>query len=259
MFKKILSMTILFYFLVLGGYAGALTITDDFSTDPSARWSLNENASWDGLRITLTPDSSDKRGSIWYKQSFGLSKYSRLEAEFDIYLGYHEGADGITFALIDTSNGLNAIGGWGGDLGYKGINNSLAVEFDTYKNDVDTTSSDHVGIDLNGDYHSLTIAALPNLEDNNWHHVKVDFDLSGKAISVWVDNDLKINNYVVSDFTPFQAYVGFTGATGGLYNLQQVDNFNLNLTPVPLPGTIGLLGGGLLLLGITKRSRFLKI
>ncbi len=260
MVRKVLGLV--FLFLVVGGYVGAFTMVDDFDTDPSSRWSLNGNAGWTGYRLVLTPDISNQRSSIWYSQSFNLSKYSRLEAEFDMYLGLTDGgADGITFALIDVSNGLNVLGGYGGGLGYGGIGNSLAVEFDTfYNSEADTISSDHVGVDLNGQtisgvVKSLTAASLGNVEDNNWHHVKVDFDLSEKTISVYVDNFLRINNFVVSDFTPFEAYIGFTGATGGAHNLQEVDNFKLELTPVPLPGAVGFLGGGLFLLGIGLRRK----
>ncbi len=160
-------------------------------------------------------------------------------AEFDAYLGTKDiyGADGITFAIIDTSNGLNAIGGSGGDLGYGGIaGNSLAVELDTYSNPIEP-SSDHIGIDLNGSVTSLTTAGVPNLEDGNWHHVEVDFDISQKTISVYLDGTLYIDNYVVSGFTPFNAYFGFTGGTGYYTNYQEIDNVNITLTPVPLPGT----------------------
>ncbi len=250
MLKKF-SVYFIFLFLFLSvspnySVAGVITITDDFSTDPSTNWTLNGDASWNGLRITLTPALSYQAGSIWYNTGYDLSKYSNLKAEFDAYLGYVDyGADGITFAIIDTSNGLNALGGDGGALGYGGIpGNSLAIELDTYSNPSEP-SSDHIGIDLNGSTASLITAAVPNLEDNTWHHVEVDFDISQKTISVYLDGVLCIDNYTVTGFTPFNAYFGFTGGTGYYKNLQQIDNVNITLTPVPLPGTFWLFGGGL--------------
>ena len=102
---KRLSVYFIFLFLfsfVSPNYsvAGVITITDDFSTDPSTNWTLNGDASWNGLRITLTPALSYQAGSIWYNTGYDLSKYSNLKAEFDAYLGYvdYYGADGITFA-----------------------------------------------------------------------------------------------------------------------------------------------------------------
>ena len=63
------------------------------------------------------------------------------------------------------------------------------------------------------------------------------------------DNDGNVDytlNYTITDFTPCEAYFGFTGATGGLRNLQSVDNFNLTLIPVPIPSSMLLLLSGLI-------------
>jgi hypothetical protein len=60
------------------------------------------------------------------------------------------GGDGFAFLIHSDSNGASAIGGDGQDLGYGGIENSLAIEFDTWTN-VDTQGSndlyhDHISI-----------------------------------------------------------------------------------------------------------------
>src|ERR1039458_8159774 len=55
-------------------------------------------------------------------------------------------ADGITFVLAQSPTGLG-IGG--GGLGYLGVNNSVAIEFDTYENGGVDSSSNHVAIDTN--------------------------------------------------------------------------------------------------------------
>ena len=58
------------------------------------------------------------------------------------------GADGFTFVLATSPT---VLGVSGGGLGYGGIENSLAVEFDTYNNG----GLDQMGIDLNGDITSF--------------------------------------------------------------------------------------------------------
>jgi Bacterial lectin len=67
-------------------------------------------------------------------------------------------ADGITFVLAATSTGLGA---GGGQIGYGGVPNSVAIEFDTFNTGGgDGNSSNHVGIDTNG---VLTDTSLTNV------------------------------------------------------------------------------------------------
>ena len=121
MIKKIFSYTIgvlVCCFLMGFSQAKAFTIMDDFSSDPATNWQLNGDAEWNGAQVHLTLSQLYQSGSMWYKQSFDLSKYKSFIVEFDFSVGYlDDGADGITFAVIDKSNGLNALGSGGGGLG----------------------------------------------------------------------------------------------------------------------------------------------
>ena len=241
--------------------AKAITIQDDFSSDPSTNWQLNGDAVWDssGKWMRLTPAGQNKKGSMWYKQSFDLSKYSSFTASFKIYLGIDYswyGADGITFAVIDKSKGLNALGNYGGSFGYGGIDKSFAVEFDTYQNSTyGDPSDDHIGIDKDGNISSLTTAEVGEMEDGEWHNAKVTFDIINGVISVSLDGKKYIDNYKIEDFSPFEAYFGFTGGTGGRYNNQAIDNFNLTLNPVPIPSSMLLLLTGLVGSFYLRRQR----
>ncbi|NPA40137.1 MAG: hypothetical protein GXO57_06825 [Thermodesulfobacteria bacterium] len=264
--KKILISTLsFFFFLVANGWA--TYIYDDFSS--SANWSLNGRAFITNLGVGVLTDYYYQAGSMWYKQAFDLSKYSTLKADFDINVGFNGygelGAEGITFAIIDTKNGLNALGEKGRGLGYEGIPNSIAVEFDTFQNigplgsPLDP-SKDHIGIDKDGSVESLITVIPHNFEDNLWHHVTVFLDLTTGKITVALDGKVYIKDYKIDNFAPFNAYIGFTGATGRyLYNNQKVDNLKLTLTPiaaVPLPGSALLLGCGLI--GFLGIKRFLE-
>ncbi len=254
--KKILvCMLGFFFFFASKGWA--VYIYDDFSS--SANWSINGNAYISSTGEGVLTNSPYQAGSMWYNQAFDLSKYSALIADFDVYLGSNDyGADGVTFAIIDTTNGLTALGAGGGSFGYGGIPNSLAVEFDTYQNTANSDPiNDHIGIDQNGSVISLITASTSNLEDGLWHHASVFIDLTVGKVTVVLDNVVYIADYQIGNFTPFNAYIGFTGGTGYFSNLQKVDNMALTLTtPVtaPIPGSALLLGGGLIgFLGIRKK------
>ena len=61
-----------------------------------------------------------------------------FDLSFKIYLGNKDagGADGMAFVLHNDSFGAAALGNGGGGLGAAAIRNGLAIQFDTYQNDV---------------------------------------------------------------------------------------------------------------------------
>ena len=62
------------------------------------------------------------------------------------------GGDGLAFVIHnDPTMGLDALGSNGGQMGFGGISNSLAVAFDTWTNPgQDTMFADHVSIQSKG-------------------------------------------------------------------------------------------------------------
>ncbi len=212
----------------------ALNISENFDVS-EGNFQYNGNAHWDVDRAILTNDSYNQVGSIWYKNPINLSQFSKITVEFTFFIGSHEGADGITFALIDTNNSIYTYGGSGGALGFGGIPNSFAVEIDTYYNyGVDPTPQDHVGIDLNGNIASINSSPIPNVEDNNEHHAKIIINLKDEKTIVFIDGIqyLEMNTIPTLD----NVYIGFTGATGGQKNLQYIDNLNVELEPIVQTG-----------------------
>lgn len=128
-------------------------------------------------RLRLTPSHPAKAGSVWYESRVPILR--GFETTFTWQITDHSvectehvdrgqvqlhracavhGGDGFAFVIHGDPADALALGGDGEHLGYGGISNSLAVEFDTWTN-VDTQSDDvfqdHISIHSGG-------ARLPN-------------------------------------------------------------------------------------------------
>ena len=122
---------------------------------------------------------------VWNMQFTGLREmnktyYSRRKTYegifmYNICLG--KGADGFAFTIRGGSS--MAEGRGGAQLGYGGINNSLAIEFDTWYNNLQDRNGDfsmegasHIsvqtrGLQNNSAFHSSSIASIPLTELKN--------------------------------------------------------------------------------------------
>jgi hypothetical protein len=145
-------------------------------------------------------------------------------------------ADGFAF-VIQAANGttpMNGTGtlgatGYGMYIGYDGIPNSIAIEFDTYQNSqyADPVGA-HVGIQSNGTAaNSPAHNSSANLggpvqvafADGNIHNATITYD-GVNTLSVFVDGNFVVSasvtlNSLLSLDGGTSAYLGFTAATGG--------------------------------------------
>lgn len=112
-------------------------------------------------RVRLNPSGPSKRGSVWHR--LPLTVMTGFETSFTFQISDHSrecsthkdpsfstqlyescathGGDGFAFVLQRDPNGTSALGADGRGLGYEGIENSLAVEFDTWYNPDTNTST----------------------------------------------------------------------------------------------------------------------
>ena len=199
-----------------------------------------------GNTVTLTPNAGAKKGGFWSVGRIDLSEDFCVSAETN--LGTSDaGADGIALVLQSVnSSSLTS----GGGLGYAGITPSLALEIDTYNNGGGANgdlTNDHLALMKDGDtsvHNAWGSAAidLGNVEDNRWRQLTFEWDASAKALTVFYDKTSRFSSVTVdlsAHFASSSGYVfwGFTGATGGATNLQQVRNIQyaseerVNATP----------------------------
>ena len=205
-----------------------LTIGDPTcSPFAAADFQPNGNATLSGNIYTLTPNQGNRNGSAWNKNRLFLDQDFDINAR--VYLGNSDaGADGIAFVLQNQS--LNA-GSSGGGLGYAGITPSFAVEFDTYNNGSIEPIQDHIALIANGNaagaHNTYSTPFQVQMEDGQWHTARFVWDASTKNFQVWYDGTRRHNITIdlKEDIFGGRSYVywGFTGATGGATNLQQVE------------------------------------
>jgi Legume lectin domain/PEP-CTERM motif len=267
----------------------------DFSS--SAGLTMVGNAALTGgplNQLQITPAALSQAGAAYSTSAVTLGASDTFSTTFQFQFTNPGGtvgspADGITFVLAASPNGL---GSGGGALGYAGVPNSVAIEFDTYDNTPyvnDGYSSNHVAILTNGNVGPSSDSNLINpygvsvcnffssnqytapgcMSNGNVWSATIGYngaDLSvtvqdgaGPAFTVY--NSLPID--IASLIGTTSAYVGFTGGTGAGFEQQNILNWQLandtSLGPpisvVPEPETYAMLLAGLGLIGFTTLQR----
>jgi hypothetical protein len=221
----------------------------DFNSIPSFR--LLNNAYIYGNVIRLTPTFRNQTGAVWTKHLVPVALGFETTFRFRITEGnnpehkeqHFPGADGIAFVIQNSSS--FAIGNLGGGIGYDGIPNSIAIEFDTYANDSEQIENfndpndNHIavlsnGINPNSSKHIFpyvrgqTTNILPLRTDGTIYYAKVEYDNFNKRLSVWLDTtqnftnpSLEIEGFDLASELNLDggegAFIGFTSATGNAY------------------------------------------
>jgi len=170
----------------------------------------------------ITPDVEWMGGALWSDSKIELDASSTIKAQ--LYFGTKDlnGADGFAFVIQNQGNAI--IGGLGSGLGYQGIGNSVAIEFDTFSN-YGELALDHTALGLAGNlYGTPTALGGGNVEDGAWHDVAIRFDAAASTLSLDFDG-VEVSSYNValsSQVRSLEAYIGFTGSTGMYFNDQRI-------------------------------------
>ena len=133
-------------------------------------------------QLVLTPSRTWAAGSTFSTQQVSTNAFSTFFA-FRISATGGGGADGLAFVLQTVSASL---GEAGGGMGYQNVPNSMAIEFDTWRNGWDADDN-HLGILINGEIDHAAFPAVPlaeNLEDGWPWYVWVEYD--GAVLSLRV-------------------------------------------------------------------------
>ena len=221
--------------------AGALAanpdVLIDYPTFSGAATTLDRNGTADLLTssgttrqriLRLTAGGFRQAGSAWSTTKLDLTE--SFESDFKVYLHHGmPGADGIAF-LVQTQ-GPRALGGWGGGLGYRGIRNSVAVEFDTFQNTGDPNSN-HLAVVLGGnpDHHtavgepSIPLYGKPFVARVAYSAPDTELRVYVKSLEAGATEQLVLDHTVdlAAEAGGSSAWVGFTAGTGSALSKQDI-------------------------------------
>jgi hypothetical protein len=209
-----------------GGFSGA-----------AGQLTLSGNAQLSGSNLELTDGGFSEAASAFANSQVYVGNFS-TSFNFQITPGTSPTADGMTFTI--QGDGANALGGAGGELGYYGLDKSVAIKFDLYDNSGEGTNS--TGLYINGVDPSVPAIDLTgtgiDLHSGDVFNVAMNYD--GTTLNVTItDTNTSASateSYAVNIpgiIGSAGAYVGFTGGTGGLTAVQNVQNWTFTPSQSP--------------------------
>lgn len=218
---------------------------------------------FDFVRLSRTEKNSV--GALWYKNPIPIKKGFTTKFKFRFSSGSNNeaneksypGADGIAFVIQNASN--DVFGSSGGGIGYSGIPNSLAIEFDVFNNDstqiinLNDPNGNHIAVMCNGINGNLSdhkanscLITNPNIliikSDSTVYYAKIEYNIEPNTCKVYLDTIEELTDPLITlknlDLSQLlslidgdKAYLGFTSATGTAW--QNHDLLSWYVCPIP--------------------------
>lgn len=211
-----------------------------------SKWSMAQQFRMQGSAVQsdaytyiLTQDAQTRAGMVTNLYPQQLSRNFSIFFELNFGTKDATGADGFAFLL---SNVCSPTLRTGQGLGVSGIDQSIAVEFDTWDNGstMNDILQDHVGIYSNGqlnlagnimDGATAPVCMSPscsNMEDGQWHSVEIRWEYlsaTSQRLSVYINGNLRTSstrNHIADQFNNTQTvFWSVSASTGGSSNVQQ--------------------------------------
>jgi len=178
-----------------------------------------------GEVLRLVNTEKNISGAAWYQnEEIDLSKGFYTEFEFRITEKDQRLGGGDGFAFVIQAEGPSIVGGTGDNIGYKTLNQVVAIEFDLFNNQEE--SKNHVclsfydpSIDSYRRY--ATVHEIPELSDGDSHFARVEY--KDGTLTFYLDSylfpilsvGLDVSEKIGSSSN--KAWIGFTAATSEAY------------------------------------------
>lgn len=268
---------------VAPGLFGTSFTFSDFSNP--ANLTLVGDVALTANRLRLTSAQENQVGAAWLKDRVDVQGGFTTSFQFQMTDrgGYtpdwepgvvNDGADGFTFVI--QNSGPAAMGLYASGIGYYGIANSLAIEFDTWNNKPSycEPNGNHIAVqslgtaenrpehcaDPGGAFGNPTLGiVMPQKDMSNGTIYDVMITYLPGSLSIYFDNMTAPILTVAVDLGQKlsleggrSAYIGFTSSTGGAF--ENHDIVRWSYSDVPEPGTWVMVGLGLLAAALARRG-----
>jgi hypothetical protein len=197
---------------------------EDFESAGNEQYTLNGTASIDAGSARLTEAIQSQLGSVVF-EPVTTADVESFTVEFDYLVGGGNGADGLSFALIDADTTGNTV-----LLGEGGGNQPLVISLDTYMGS--PAGGNHALLRSHGN--TLAEVLVPHtLDDGQWQHASLTVE-AGAATLVLTDSQGNAATIFdaepVPGYDPVRARYGFGARTGSVTNEHRVDNVYFAVT-----------------------------
>jgi hypothetical protein len=234
--------------VILGTPGQSLTVDHSAGFASHADLTANGSTAFPGTVAELTDGGGGEAGSVFETSRVGVTNFSTTFT-FRMHDGSNPMADGMTFVI--QGNNPGALGGTGGGLGYasdtpggpQGMPNSIAVKFDLYSNAGEGTDS--TGLFVNGD--SPTVPTGPGdvlvdltstgIDLHSQDVFQVTLAYNGTMLTETITDTVTHATFTTSYTVNIAAliggdvgYAGFTGGTGGLTTVADVQTWTYTFT-----------------------------
>jgi hypothetical protein len=204
-------------------------------------------------KVRLTASDPGRVGGVWYHHKRFVQPGFETTARFQISDPSGVGGEGLAFVIQNA--GVPSLGPAGGALGFGGVFNCVAVEFDTRQNSTNDAPAPHVSVhsrgtpstqQTNSAEHTASLGALtngvPNFADGLPHSVRLVYQVG--TLSVFLDGastaalavPLDLGTRLALDRG--QAWFGFTAANGTGSHRHELLEWSFATAATPVQATI---------------------
>jgi Bacterial lectin len=195
-------------------------------------------------QVQLTADAPGQTGAAWLPAKQQVQDGFAATFAWQINRARAVGGDGFAFVIQNTS--AMALGEGGSGMGYSGIANSLAVEFDTTQNTPEEwggtqgdPNANHLSVQSRGTmpnsadptYSLGTTSTIPALADGAIHQAQITY--TPGTLTIFLDDfttpvlTVPVDLATTLELSDGQAWVGFTAATGSRSQVHAIHAFSV--------------------------------